>query len=242
MSPVFGLNEIKHEVRIIQNTVLSPVFGLNEIKNEIRAIENAVFSPVFGLNEIKNEIRGIENTLGNISFNCDLAGFNQTLNNINNTVNLINNSVNNDLFGLNEIKNEIRLLVNQVTGESNEVTTGAVQRDRDSRQMILKAINTTPVNRTIQFIVWNYGACPANCFRTQNFTITPNCANEVEFTIASPPLTSPTNLQNYEITVSGIVPGVYVYTTTIGNDDRFSGANTYRSGDFLPRFSNRTCL
>jgi uncharacterized coiled-coil DUF342 family protein len=245
-SPVFGLNEIKNEIKGIENTlgnlafncnisefnqvlnninntvtlinnsVNSNVFGLNEIKNEIRAIENAVLSPIFGLNEIKNEIRGIENTVG-----------------------LINSSVNNDNFGLNEIKNEIRLLVNQIPGQSNCVTTGAVIRDRQAENLLFKAINTTPNQVNVTMTIWNYDVCPSICFTSLTFNTASRCSNDVDIRIFTN--NGKLELNNYEITVCGIVPGVYVFSTTYGPNTSFLASNTYRSGDFLPVVFNRSC-
>jgi hypothetical protein len=164
---------------------------------------------IFGLNEIKNEIQ------------------------------IINNTLNNELFGLNEIKNELRAIV---PGETGDLTTGAVMRDRDARNMILKVINTSNAPQNVTFRVWNYTppACPANCFITVPFNVPAGCANEVEFPISRPGGSDP-NLQNYEVEVSGIVPGVFVYTTTVDQADRFVGPNTFRTSEFVKRIFNRPC-
>ncbi|MPL68047.1 hypothetical protein SDC9_13760 [bioreactor metagenome] len=243
---IFGLNEIKNEIRGIENqTILltNSTFGLNEIKNEIRGIENQTIlltNSTFGLNEIKNELRGIENTLSNlpkcnVTFNFDTTIFNT----INNTVNQINNSVNSNDFGLCEIKNEIRLLVNEIPGQSIDLTTGAVIRSLEARNMVFKVINTSPNTVNITWTVWNYDVCPANCFHNELFTVKPNCSNETDIEIFNPN-GNPT-LNNYEVTISGIVPGVYVFTASSQSNKQLVASNTFRSGDFLARVFNRTC-
>ena len=254
----FGLNEIKNEIRGIENTlgntttvnninntvnqinnsVNSNVFGLNEIKNEIRAIENQTVlltNTTFGLNEIKNEIRGIENTLGNLSCNFDSSVFNQ----INNTVNQINNSVNNDLFGLEEIKNEVRQLVNEIPGQSIDLTTGAVVRSDEARCMVFKVINTSPNAVNITWTVWNYDTCTANCFHNNVFNVPSRCANEELIEVFNP--NGDPQLNNYEVTISGVVPGIYVFTASSSADGNLVASNTFKSGDFLARVFNTTC-
>ncbi|SHG95289.1 hypothetical protein SAMN02745177_00921, partial [Desulforamulus hydrothermalis Lam5 = DSM 18033] len=59
-NPRFGLQEIKREIKLIENAVFSPTFGLKEIKKEIRRLECGIFNPTFGLPEIKAEVSAIE--------------------------------------------------------------------------------------------------------------------------------------------------------------------------------------
>ncbi|MCE5285691.1 MAG: hypothetical protein LLG02_07575, partial [Pelosinus sp.] len=206
-SPQFGLNEIKNEIRFIENAVSNQ--SCNNISNILNQIIN---SPQFGLNEIKNEIRAIEN------------------------------EVFNEQHGLQEIKNEIRLLVNEIPGQSNCVTTGAVIRDVRSTNLVFKVLNSTPNEQKVTMIVWNYDTCPSICYNTVEFTTLSNCANDTDILLSGQipgPGSQMTNLKDYEITVCGIVPGVYVFAATYASNTSFS--NIYRSGDFLPVIYNRTC-
>jgi uncharacterized membrane protein YukC len=72
------LAEIKREVEIIEDAVLSEQFGLQEIKCEVRSIEEKVDEiediledPNFGLQEIKCEVRAIEDKLDRIEKKLD---------------------------------------------------------------------------------------------------------------------------------------------------------------------------
>jgi len=72
------LADIKREIEIIENAVLSDRFGLQEIKCEVRNIEETVAeiedileNPKFGLQEIKCEVRAIEDKLDRIEKKLD---------------------------------------------------------------------------------------------------------------------------------------------------------------------------
>ena len=106
--------------------------------------------------------------------------------------------------------------------------------------MIFKVINTSPNAVNISWTVWNYGFCPANCFYTNTLNVQPNCSNTEFITIFGSGEGQP-KLENYEVTVAGVVPGIYVFTASASSNKNLVAANTFRSGDFLPRTFNRTC-
>jgi hypothetical protein len=228
LSPTFGLNEIKNEIKAIENAVLSPTFGLNEIKNEIKAIENAVFSPTIGLNEIKNEIKGIENTVGN------LPEVNITISIINEIVAGINETLNNEVFGLNEIKNEIRAIENN-TGPAAVLTTGPVVTDVAAKNLIVKVLNNSQSNQTVQIHVFNLAECPKCTNLIFDQTVGPipvSCACEVRnIDLEGAP--------EYEVEVSGIVPGIYLWSGAVpGNSTNFISATVFRHVDFVRQVFN----
>jgi translation elongation factor EF-1beta len=250
-NPASGLNEIKNEIRNIENVlsnlnitvnipneiiggindiINNPAFGLNEIKTEIRTIENAIFSPEFGLNEIKNEIRGIENTLANFNFNIS---FNIAF--PNEIIGGINDIINNETFGLNEIKNEIRFIENAVTPPS-ALTTGPVMAAVNANRLRVKVLNNTPANQTVTIRVFNLENCPKcnnELFNSPLGPIPPSCAREtgnIDLTTTS----------EYEVEVSDLVPGVYIWSTAFPSTEprNFIGVNTFRHADFVPQIFN----
>jgi hypothetical protein len=224
---VFGLNEIKNEIRSIENAVLNPTFGLNEIKNEIRNIENTVLSPTIGLNEIKNEIKGIENTLGNFSFNIILD--------INNEVVAgINEIINNEVFGLNEIKNEIRAIENN-TGTAAVLTTGPVLAPASAKNLTIKVLNNSQSNQTVQIHVFNLAECPKCLNLIYNAPLGPipvSCACEVKDIDLK-------NATEYEVEVSSIVPGIYLWSGAApGSSSNFATETVFRHVDFVRQVFN----
>ena len=258
----FGLNEIKNEVITINDLLNNTTFGIPEIKNEIRIIENRtartnnlLTNQIFGLNEIKNEIRGIENTFANLPNSLTITIFN----NINTTLNFINNTVNNSIFGLNEIKNEIRgienqtiLLTNNTFGLNeikNEIrsiesavnppsslTTGPVIAAASANNLFVKALNNTQANQTVRVRVFNLAKCPKcinEIFNSPLGPIPPGCACET----ANISLSS---VDEYEVEVSDLVPGVYLWSSAFpGTDPRGSIAiNTFRHADFVRQIFN----
>ena len=105
--------------------------------------------------------------------------------------------------------------------------------------MTFKVINTSPNAVNISWTVWNYDTCPANCFYSNTFNVPSRCANEELITIFDPG--GDPNLNNYEVTISGVVPGVYVFTASSSPNGNLVGSNTFRSGDFLSRVFNTPC-
>jgi len=61
--------ETQTQIDGIEGNVTSPIFGLEEIKNEVRFIEGNVTSPTFGLEEIKIEVANIETTIESLATN-----------------------------------------------------------------------------------------------------------------------------------------------------------------------------
>lgn len=118
-NPLFGLNEIKHEIIDINNIITNSTFGLREIKNEVRDIEGLLNNQFFGLNEIKNEIITINDLLNNTTFG--IPEIKNEIRIIENSTNTTNNLLTNQVFGLNEIKREIRLIENQTILLTNEI-------------------------------------------------------------------------------------------------------------------------
>lgn len=219
---------VLQEIQNIEDLLNNKVFGLKEIKNEIRAIENAVLSPTFGLNEIKNEIRGIENTVNNFE------AINITVNIINDIVAGINNTINNEVFGLNEIKNEIRA-IEENTGFGTVLTTGPVITDVNAKNIMVKVLNNSQSNQLVRVKIFNIAECP-KCediiFNTVLGPIAVGCSSE----------TGSIDIQKvpeFEVEVSGIVPGVYVFAAAnTGASSNLVSTNTFRHADFVRQVYN----
>jgi hypothetical protein len=250
LSPVFGLNEIKNEIKAIENAVLSPVFGLNEIKNEIRDIENKVSNlpevnvtitiineivaginetlnnEAFGLNEIKNEVKVIENTVLSPIFG---------LNEIKNEVKAIENAVLSPIFGLNEIKNEIRGIENKI-GTAAALTTGPVTSAAAAKNLLVKVLNNSQSNQTVQVRVFNLAECPKCNNMIFNEPLGPipvSCACEIRDIDVK-------DINEYELEVSGIVPGIYLWSGAApGGSTNFIAETIFRHVDFVPQVYNQ---
>ena len=251
-NPLFGLNEIKHEIIDINNIITNSTFGLREIKNEVRDIDNLLTNQFFGLNEIKNEVITINDLLNNTAFG--IPEIKNEIRIIENRTARTNNLLTNQIFGLNEIKNEIRgienqtlLLANDTFGlneikneirsieyalhPSSSLTTGPVIAAANANKLLVKALNNTQANQTVRVKVFNLAECPKcinEIFNSPLGPIPPGCACETS-TI------SLGSVAEYEVEVSNLVPGIYLWSSAFpGNDPKGSiDINTFRHSDLV---------
>jgi len=112
---IFGLEEIKDEVRDILGNVTSPLFGLEEIKNEVEAIEEKLDSETTGLGAIKGVIDTIDTEVGAIETKLDgetsgLAAIKGAIDTVDTEVDAIEAKLDNSDFGLEEIDNEVEAI------------------------------------------------------------------------------------------------------------------------------------
>lgn len=221
-SPTFGLAEIKTEVAAIEEAVLSATFGLAEIKTEVAAIEGVVFSATFGLEEIKTEVFAIQELI-----ESPLFGLEETKTEIF----AIQNAVFSPTFGLEEIKTEISQIQGLMEVESK--TTGPVVADPASLSIIIKLFNNTTTEKTASATV--YTLTPAS--KVATYTTTPiilNPQSAQDFTTDNVP-------DNYVVEFTGLVPGVYGWTSTSESLDGagpFIEANTFRHSELVPNITN----
>ena len=225
-SPTFGLAEIKTEIKAIERVVLSPTLGLAEIKTEIKAIEGAIFSPTFGLAEIKTEIKAIERVI--LSPTLGLAE-------IKTEIKAIEGAIFSPTFGLAEIKTEIKEIIGMLEdGEAcPNKTTGPVVADNLADRVVIKIFNNNLTARVVSATVYDLTTATKTVFYTTgNVAINPLSA--VEFT-------SPNNMPaNYEVEFTGLVSGVYGFTTTRqpGAAVQIIAANTFRHTELACLVSN----
>jgi len=210
-------------LRLIIHLLTNRCFGLKEIKNEVRLIESTVLSPTFGLEEIKDEVRGLESAVAGISTLLSSPSFG--LEEIKNEIILIESTVLSPTFGLEEIKNEIREILAALPVCSSDVlTTGPVIRDGGRAELIGKVLNNSVETRTVVVRAFNLDVCPKAQTDIETLVLRPNCARPFAFGAAP---------DEYEVQISGIVPGVMIYTTTRSCSGDLNPANTFRHSEFV---------
>ena len=235
-NPLFGLQEIKHEIIEINNIITNSTFGLREIKNEVQDVESLLTNQFFGLNEIKNEIITINDLLNNTSFG--IPELKNEIRIIENSTALTNNLLTNQIFGLNEIKNEITGIENKlddlIPTPCSLLTTGPVITDKFAKSVVTKVYNLTNQSRTIFASLQDLTECPPNTIASIPFNVPACCANDAVFP------NSPA--AQFEVTYNNIIPGVFVFTaarseiTTLPiNQSTLIPSNTFRHADHVCR-------
>lgn len=155
----------------------------------------------------------------------------------------INETVNNENFGLKEIKseiiqiNEIVTNINNILSPPGTLTTGPVVKAPDINNLLVKVLNKSPHNQTVRIKVFNleeFPKCSNEIFNKSLGPIPPKCTfdtGNIEIDGA---------INEYEIEVTGVVPGVYLWSSAFPGTDPKNSApiNTFKHSDFVAQVYN----
>ncbi|MDJ0305869.1 hypothetical protein [Dehalobacter sp.] len=209
-SPTFGLAEIKTEVFSI-GTLVEAIFTTVENLSGstfIEAIYTAVYSPTFGLAEIKTEVFSI----GTLVEGIYTAIYSPT-------------------FGLEEIKTEVFQILKQ--SFSQDLTTGIAQRDNPNNNddFYVEVLNNRTATVSVTLTVFDFSSGTGISALGTPTLLTIGPGNVIEF--ASLNLNA-TVLNRYEVTLTNVTDGIYIWSAFRLASGELSPANTFRAGEFVP--------
>ncbi|MBP2652362.1 MAG: hypothetical protein H6Q74_3187, partial [Firmicutes bacterium] len=152
---------------------------------------------------------------------------------IENGVVLINNTVNDPAIGLNEIKNEIRLLERIGLRTISNVTSGPVTINGSSSNFIItRVLNTTSSDQTVLVKVFNINTTPSSLLISQDLPISALSANQVIYANNSMP--------NFSVEIFNMTAGLYP-TAIQASSASLGGlisATDLKTADFVPLLGN----
>lgn len=235
-NPNFGLEEIKDEVRNIENKIENPHFGLAEIKEEVANIESTINIVASQIGYISGEVFNIEHKLDNPSFG--LAEIKEEVANIESTINICASQMGcltSDVirigstpdYSLAEIKNEAKevLTITDSYEEPANYTTGICSADSSANSLVSIIHNSTSspktasINTSVYFATVGVQPAQQNCGSKQlcpldgsdkDIIIPPNCTIFRVYSL-NPSNTNPLGIL-FEVQYTGLCSEVTAFT------------------------------